>query len=211
MEDNTPTVTESNLQTDNSDSHDQVLLAGMLLAVASIRSAALSGFIAEVGRPLHRYDNDLRQIHAYYTEEHVDNFVGAFEQINQGKLDKLAESNPQINYDAIIPDEFICPIAHVIMDDPVTTADGKHTFERTQIQRWLKNNQANPISRESLSFSDLQENTSLKDKIAGFIDQVEARSKVNAQLSAGMWKTPAVLVDSRNQQLNSSPVNSVPK
>jgi tetratricopeptide (TPR) repeat protein len=41
---------------------------------------------------------------------------------------------------------FICPITHEIMKDPVIASDG-HTYERSAIKKWRRNNEASPITR----------------------------------------------------------------
>ena len=34
------------------------------------------------------------------------------------------------------PDDFLCPMSHAIMDDPVVAADG-HTYEKAAMERVL--------------------------------------------------------------------------
>jgi Mg-chelatase subunit ChlD len=44
---------------------------------------------------------------------------------------------------------FICPITQVTMTDPVIAQDG-HTYERSAIKEWLKNNDKSPMTREKM-------------------------------------------------------------
>ena len=37
---------------------------------------------------------------------------------------------------SIIPDEYLCPITHQLMRDPVIASDG-YSYERTAIEQWL--------------------------------------------------------------------------
>ena len=48
-----------------------------------------------------------------------------------------------------VPSQFICPITHEIMTDPVTTADG-HAYERAAIEQWLRDNETSPLTGQTL-------------------------------------------------------------
>ena len=41
---------------------------------------------------------------------------------------------------------FICPISHMIFNDPVTYPDGI-TYEKLCIEEWLKNNNVSPVTK----------------------------------------------------------------
>jgi hypothetical protein len=43
------------------------------------------------------------------------------------------------------PDDFLCPITYVIMDDPVIAMDG-YTYERLAIETWFRANQTSPMT-----------------------------------------------------------------
>jgi GTP-binding protein EngB required for normal cell division len=61
--------------------------------------------------------------------------------------------------------EFIDPLTHAIMSDPVTAADGI-TYERKSIEVWfLKNPCVSPMTREPISNEDLTPNNELREKI----------------------------------------------
>jgi len=55
------------------------------------------------------------------------------------------------------PDDYLCPITHELMNDPVMAADG-HTYERTAIGRWLKTNTTSPKSGDELESKALLPN-----------------------------------------------------
>ena len=48
--------------------------------------------------------------------------------------------------DASVPSNFICPITHEIMQDPVILVDSGHTFERLAIEAWLARINTNPLT-----------------------------------------------------------------
>ena len=48
-----------------------------------------------------------------------------------------------------IPQNFICPITHDIMIDPVICSDGI-SYERVAIQRWLIDHNTSPMTNEHL-------------------------------------------------------------
>jgi hypothetical protein len=59
--------------------------------------------------------------------------------------------------------DFLCPITHEPMTDPVTASDEK-TYERYAIKNWLKTGNTSPITREILN-RDLTPNNELKQLI----------------------------------------------
>lgn len=48
-----------------------------------------------------------------------------------------------------IPDEFLCPISHQIMIEPVSTTN-LHHFDRSSIQPWLEAHGTCPLTRETM-------------------------------------------------------------
>ena len=48
-----------------------------------------------------------------------------------------------------VPDQFVCPISHDIMLDPVSAADG-HTYGRRGIAAWLSTHNTSPLTGEVL-------------------------------------------------------------
>jgi hypothetical protein len=69
-----------------------------------------------------------------------------------------------------IPSEYICPITHEIMEEPVCDNEG-NTFEKQAIMKWLARNRNSPISRLPLRIADLRPNIALKNLIASFIEK----------------------------------------
>ena len=65
------------------------------------------------------------------------------------------------------PSQFICPITHEIMTDPVTTADG-HAYERAAIEQWLRTNDTSPLTGARLPNRNLVTVHPLRQLIAEF-------------------------------------------
>ncbi|CAI5955371.1 unnamed protein product [Closterium sp. NIES-64] len=60
-----------------------------------------------------------------------------------------------------IEDQFVCPLSHMRMTDPVVAADG-FTYERKSIEEWLKTNDTSPSTYEPLPHKYLTPNHSLR-------------------------------------------------
>lgn len=71
------------------------------------------------------------------------------------------------------PVDFMCPILHAPMSDPVVTSSGA-TFERSAIERWLETSQMCPLTKVRIS-SVVYPNTVLKRRIEEYETEVLAR------------------------------------
>uniref|UniRef100_A0A7S1KT44 U-box domain-containing protein n=1 Tax=Percolomonas cosmopolitus TaxID=63605 RepID=A0A7S1KT44_9EUKA len=69
-----------------------------------------------------------------------------------------------------IPDDFICPLTHEIMTDPVITTAG-YSYERSAIEKWLERSDCDPSSREVVNVNVLTPNRNLKSQICDFIEK----------------------------------------
>lgn len=63
-----------------------------------------------------------------------------------------------------VPESFLCPISHEIMDDPYIDQDG-NSYEKAAIMEWLAARQVSPITRRPLLPSNLVPNRVLKTLI----------------------------------------------
>ncbi len=61
-------------------------------------------------------------------------------------------------------DSFLCPITRETMVDPVICCDG-HTYERSAIELWLRNNSRSPKTNQPLASKDLIQNHALRSAI----------------------------------------------
>lgn len=59
---------------------------------------------------------------------------------------------------------FVCPITHDTMRDPVQAADG-HTYERTAIEKWLREHNTSPQTNLPLAHMELTSNHALRQAI----------------------------------------------
>lgn len=68
-----------------------------------------------------------------------------------------------------IPPEFLCPITHDVMLDPVTCSDG-FTYEKKAITEWfLSGKFTSPMTNAELTNTDYRSNTDLRDAIHKFL------------------------------------------
>ena len=71
----------------------------------------------------------------------------------------------------IIPPDFICPISHSLMEDPVLTSDG-FSFDKSSIQEWFnRGNKTNPLTGLALTNTNLLPNRPLKNLITEYIEK----------------------------------------
>lgn len=74
-----------------------------------------------------------------------------------------------------IPQEWLCPITYQIMTDPVIAPDGR-TYERVNIEEWLRINGTSPFTRERVNIDQLIPNLALRDIIQSGIGGDESSS-----------------------------------
>ena len=73
-----------------------------------------------------------------------------------------------------MPNDFICPIIHEIMENPVVTCDG-YSYERIAITQWLTIRRTNPVTNQPLVNINLIPNHSLRGAITDFKESVYAK------------------------------------
>jgi len=84
-------------------------------------------------------------------------------------LRKEDKGIPEVPVDVDIPHEFLCPITHEIMHDPVLSSDG-FTYERAAINEWfLSGKFSSPMTNAQLTDTQLTSNTNLKTRICQFL------------------------------------------
>lgn len=72
-----------------------------------------------------------------------------------------------------IPLEFICPITHEMMGNPVVAADG-FTYEKSAILEWFdRGNSTSPMTNVELPSTDLSENDEVKGKIEEYLKSMD--------------------------------------
>ena len=71
-----------------------------------------------------------------------------------------------------VPSDFLCPITHETMRDPVTASDG-YSYEREAIERWLRDHDTSPMTNAVMLNTNLVSNHVLRR----IIDQHEIQSR----------------------------------
>jgi len=83
----------------------------------------------------------------------------------------------------IVPESFLCPITHNIMNNPYIDNDG-NTYEYSAITQWLNGNNTSPITRNYLHISHLKPNRSLLELINNFNQNANIHSSLsNSQIN----------------------------
>ena len=82
----------------------------------------------------------------------------------QGVADRSGPSTSSAIAAAEPPDEFMCPITHEVMEDPVVAADG-HTYERAAIERWVAKKLMSPKTGGALGSATIFPNHSIRSQI----------------------------------------------
>ena len=105
-------------------------------------------------------------------QRHMEELDEEFERVQLEQASSQGASSstaPAAAIDVEIPDEFICPITSVLMEDPVFTVDGL-TYERSAIEQWLQHKVTSPMTGSPLASTQLIPNVSLRGMIRKFTD-----------------------------------------
>jgi len=66
----------------------------------------------------------------------------------------------------VIPDAFVCPITHEVMEDPVFLIADSQTYEKSALDEWFATGRiSSPMSGENIESVDYKTNYSLKHAI----------------------------------------------
>ena len=106
-------------------------------------------------------------------QRHMEELDEEFERVQLEQASSQGASSstaPAAAIDVEIPDEFICPITSVLMEDPVFTVDGL-TYERSAIEQWLQHKVTSPMTGSPLASTQLIPNVSLRGMIRKLTDQ----------------------------------------
>jgi ankyrin repeat protein len=68
-----------------------------------------------------------------------------------------------------IPEEYLCPITHEIMQEPVSTRDG-YTYEKSAIEKWLSTHSTSPLTNKLLLDKTIIPNLFAKQQITKFFE-----------------------------------------
>lgn len=96
-------------------------------------------------------------------EELLDK-IGVVEENRRAEIEKLVRSLREEP-----PHDFICPITHHIMRDPVVAPDG-YRYERTAIEAWLGSGEKrSPMTNENFDTITLEPDVDLKNRIREYL------------------------------------------
>jgi len=67
-------------------------------------------------------------------------------------------------------EDFVCPITHTIMADPVIVVSSGITYEKWAIEEWIRHHNTDPCTREVLTETNLVPNRVLKRLIERYLN-----------------------------------------
>jgi len=85
-------------------------------------------------------------------------------------MTSLLSTKKNNNTTTKIPETLICPISGTIFKNPVSGPDG-YTYEKNQIETWLRKNGTSPMTRQPMNISDLVINRTVKDTVEQFLKE----------------------------------------
>mmetsp|Transcript_62667 Transcript_62667/g.176679 ORF Transcript_62667/g.176679 Transcript_62667/m.176679 type:complete len:870 (-) Transcript_62667:138-2747(-) len=88
-------------------------------------------------------------------------------------LQQVAERKEKEAMEKQVEPDFMCPIMHERMREPVLAADG-HTYERQAIEKWLQCHNTSPMTGAPLVHRYLTENFALRHVIATYEARIKA-------------------------------------
>lgn len=100
-------------------------------------------------------------------------------QISQPEISEIKEpeKNPELeNIEIKIPKQYRCPISFELMEDPVMTALGQ-TYDRKNIENWLKTHDTDPLSNDVLPNKILTTNYFAKKAISSWQEKQKETTK----------------------------------
>lgn len=77
---------------------------------------------------------------------------------------KVGTPSPSAD-DEEVPDDFLDPLVHTVMQDPVKLPDSRIVVDRFTIQRHLMTSANDPFTRSPLSLDDVQPDDALRARI----------------------------------------------
>lgn len=93
-----------------------------------------------------------------------------------------------------VPAQYLCPITHEIMVNPVQASDG-WTYECSAISRWCEDNETSPLDPSThIEIGNLKPNRALRDVIELMINSGEMDESICAE-----WKESAEKIESAAQ------------
>eukprot|EP01083_Nonionella_stella_P259103 884994_1 len=90
------------------------------------------------------------------------------------------------------PNDFLCPISAELMVDPVMVTQSGWTYDRVEIEAWLRENGTDPNTRHACSVDDLVPNRTLRDAIMRWKEDVGFPKREDEREDSGDDETPYI-------------------
>lgn len=79
---------------------------------------------------------------------------------------------------SVIPPCMICPLSKKIMRNPVILVHSEQAYERSEILRWLKTNDMDPVTGLKLKSKNIIENVNLRGVVRWWIKNRKALAHI---------------------------------
>ena len=122
-------------------------------------------------------------VESFHIEDRSDEELGQLAQFASRLRDAADAEIDRRICDALAHehDEYVCPITHTVMTDPVVASDG-HSYERSAIERWLGDgNTRSPKTNVALSSTHVFANQALRKGIRHAMEAARASFPNSAQ------------------------------
>ena len=122
-------------------------------------------------------------VESFHIEDRSDEELGQLAQFASRLRDAADAEIDRRICDALAHehDEYVCPITHTVMTDPVVASDG-HSYERSAIERWLGDgNTRSPKTNVALSSTHVFANQALRKGIRHAMEAARASFPDSAQ------------------------------
>ena len=122
-------------------------------------------------------------VESFHIEDRSDEELGQLAQFASRLHDAADAEIDRRICDALAHehDEYVCPITHTVMTDPVVASDG-HSYERSAIERWLGDgNTRSPKTNVALSSTHVFANQALRKGIRHAMEAARASFPDSAQ------------------------------
>merc|ERR1719192_1802671 len=92
------------------------------------------------------------------------------------QLEMEQKANAEVDRD--IPEAFLCPITHRVIQDPVIAFDGR-SYEKEAIEEYLQKHNKSPVTGAEAITTMVFPNHDLRSRIIAFIEAQEMASEEN--------------------------------
>merc|ERR1711951_199398 len=95
--------------------------------------------------------------------------IAAQKETERMRMQLEMEQKANADVDRDIPEAFLCPITHRVIQDPVIAFDGR-SYEREAIEKYLRKHNKSPVTEAEAITTMVFPNHDLRSRIIAFIE-----------------------------------------